>query len=46
MDALGIAPGPKIGRIKNGLLLHCARVPEDNKREKLLKIAKDLVNNP
>lgn len=45
MEALGIPAGPKVGSIKNGLLLHCARVPEHNKREILLKIARDLVNN-
>ena len=45
MEALNISAGPKVGSVKRGLLLHCARVPEDNKREILLKIARDLVNN-
>ncbi len=45
MQALNIPAGPKVGSIKRGLLLHCARVPEDNKRAVLLKIARDLVNN-
>ncbi|MBQ6704001.1 MAG: HD domain-containing protein [Clostridia bacterium] len=45
MEALNISPGPRVGSVKRGLLLHCARVPEDNKREILLKIARDLVNN-
>lgn len=45
MDALSLPPGPRVGSIKRGLLLHCARVPEDNHREILLKIARDLVNN-
>ncbi len=45
MEALGLPPGPQVGRVKRGLLLHCARVPEDNRRERLLKIARDLVNN-
>lgn len=45
MQALDMPPGPKVGRVKNGLLLHCARVPEDNRRDKLLRIAHDLVNN-
>ncbi|MBQ7091341.1 MAG: HD domain-containing protein [Clostridia bacterium] len=45
MEALNIPAGPKVGSVKRGLLLHCARVPEDNKREILLKIARDLVNN-
>lgn len=45
MEALKIPAGPKVGSVKRGLLLHCARAPEDNKREILLKIARDLVNN-
>ena len=45
MTALNLPAGPKVGSVKRGLLLHCARVPEDNKREVLLKIARDLVNN-
>ena len=45
MEALNIPAGPKVGSVKRGLMLHCARVPEDNKREILLKIARDLVNN-
>ncbi len=45
MEALNIPPGPKVGSVKRGLLLHCARVPEHNKRDILLKIARDLVNN-
>ena len=45
MEALSIPAGPKVGSVKAGLLLHCARVPEDNRRDKLLKIARDLVNN-
>ena len=45
MQGLNIPAGPKIGSIKKGLLLHCARVPEDNKKDVLLKIARDLVNN-
>ena len=45
MQALNIPPGPKVGSIKRGLMLHCARVPEDNKRDILLKIVRDLVNN-
>lgn len=45
MEALNIPAGPKVGSVKRGLMLHCARVPEHNKREILLKIARDLVNN-
>lgn len=45
MEALSIPAGPKVGSVKAGLLLHCARVPEDNRRDRLLKIARDLVNN-
>ena len=45
MEALNIPAGPKVGSVKKGLLLHCARVPEDNRREILLKLARDLVNN-
>jgi len=43
--ALNIPPSQKVGRIKRSLLIHCASHPNHNKREILLKIAKDMVNN-
>ena len=43
--ALGIPPSPAIGRIKEGLLRHCAKRPEDNNKTVLLRLSRDLVNN-
>lgn len=37
--ALGIPPGPAIGRILDALLEHVLERPEDNEREKLIEIA-------
>lgn len=45
ISALKITPSPKVGRIKRSLLIHCASHPTHNKREILLKIARDMVNN-
>ncbi len=39
---LNLPPGPKIGQIKRGLLLHCACKPEDNTPERLRALAKDI----
>ncbi|MCR5808142.1 MAG: CCA tRNA nucleotidyltransferase [Clostridiales bacterium] len=41
MEALSLPPSPEIGRIKAALLSHCAVRPQDNTREKLLKLARD-----
>ena len=41
MEALSLPPSPEIGRIKAALLEHCAVRPQDNTREKLLKLARD-----
>jgi len=45
MAATGLPASPEIGALKRRLLLHCARHPRDNQRQKLLKILRDLVNN-
>lgn len=44
-EALGIAPSPKVGRIKQTLLRHCAKAPADNKKRTLLRLCRDMVNN-
>ncbi len=41
MAALGLNPGPEVGRIKRALLYHCAIRPQDNRPERLLRLAKD-----
>ncbi|MCL2694863.1 MAG: CCA tRNA nucleotidyltransferase [Clostridiales bacterium] len=38
MDALHLPPGPKVGKIKEQLFLHCAVKPRDNTRERLLQV--------
>ncbi|MDR0841757.1 MAG: CCA tRNA nucleotidyltransferase [Christensenellaceae bacterium] len=43
MRALGLPPGPQVGEIKQRLLLHCARRPADNKKERLLRVAKTML---
>ncbi|MCR5611218.1 MAG: CCA tRNA nucleotidyltransferase [Clostridiales bacterium] len=43
MERLGIPPSPKIGEIKKALLAHTAVRPQDNTKEKLLSIAKDVL---
>lgn len=42
MEALDLAPGPEVGRIKKALLYHCACKPKDNRRERLLRLARDV----
>lgn len=39
---LNIESSPNVGRVKVGLLKHCARFPKDNNPEKLQALAKDL----
>ncbi|HWQ59240.1 MAG TPA: CCA tRNA nucleotidyltransferase [Clostridia bacterium] len=39
---LSIRPGARIGEIKRALLLHCACKPEDNAKEKLRALARDM----
>ena len=41
MDALDMAAGPEVGRVKERLFAHCARFPGDNTRERLLARLKD-----
>ncbi|NCB31063.1 MAG: HD domain-containing protein [Clostridia bacterium] len=41
MEALGLPPGPEVGRIKRALLLHCASKPKDNTAPRLLRLARD-----
>ena len=43
--ALGIPPSPAIGRVKAGLMRHCAKRPEDNNKAALLRLCRDMVNN-
>ena len=45
MQALQLPPSERIGTLKEALLLHCARRPEDNNRGKLLMLCRNLVNN-
>ena len=40
---LDIPASPEVGRIKFGLLKHCARFPKDNTPERLKVLAKDLL---
>lgn len=40
----GMGPGEGIGRLKTSLLLHCARHPQDNRPEKLERLARDIAN--
>lgn len=42
---LDIPPSPKVGSIKQALLKHCARKPADNKKQTLLRLCRDMVNN-
>ena len=42
MEWLSLPPGPKVGEIKKALLVHCAVRPQDNTRERLHAIARDL----
>lgn len=39
---LNIRPGPRIGKIKRALLLHCACKPSDNRKEKLRALARNM----
>ncbi|MBO4385356.1 MAG: CCA tRNA nucleotidyltransferase [Clostridia bacterium] len=43
MERFGLAPSPKIGEIKNALLMHTAVKPSDNTKEKLFDLTKDLI---
>ncbi len=45
MQALHLPPSEQIGALKEALLLHCARRPQDNSKEILLKLCRNLVNN-
>lgn len=45
MEWLGIPPSPKIGEIKRALLMHCAVRPQDNTRDKLKRIVRDIAGN-
>ena len=42
MAELGLKPGPEVGRIKRALLYHCAVRPKDNRKERLLRMARDV----
>ena len=42
MEWLSLPPGPKVGEIKKALLVHCAVRPQDNTKEKLETIARDM----
>ncbi len=41
MRALGLAEGIAVGAVKKRLFLHCAKHPEDNTRERLLRLAEN-----
>lgn len=43
MQALHLAPSHEIAELKNRLLLHCVCHPQDNTKERLLRIARDSV---
>lgn len=45
MAALGIRPGPGIGRLQRRLLDHVTETPMDNVRERLLAVAAGLVES-
>lgn len=42
MEALGLPPGPAVGRIKRALLMHCAKKPQDNTPRRLVRLARDI----
>jgi poly(A) polymerase/tRNA nucleotidyltransferase (CCA-adding enzyme) len=46
MAALGIAPGPEVGRITDALFERVLDEPELNERERLLALAKELGSRP
>ena len=43
MAALGLCEGAAVGRVLNRLFLHCARRPNDNVRERLLRMMRGMV---
>ena len=43
MEALGRAPGPWLGALKEALHQHCIQHPQDNRRDKLLRLAEKLM---
>lgn len=43
MEYLGIPPSPEVGRIKKALLLHVAVKPKDNRKDRLLELARDIM---
>jgi len=42
MNALGLQPGPKVGKILDQLLEVVIEKPEYNQRDRLIKILKDM----
>ncbi len=42
MEWLGIPPSPRVGAVKEKLLMHCACHPRDNCPERLRRIARDI----
>ena len=44
MQALGIGAGARVGEIKRELLLHCARQPKDNTRDRLLALVRQMAH--
>lgn len=43
MQWLQLPPGPAVGEIKERMLRHCARHPQDNTRERLRRLAKGML---
>ncbi len=42
MAWMGLKPSKRVGEIKRALLLHCAKRPADNKKEKLRSLCQDM----
>jgi hypothetical protein len=45
MNALEIAPGPDLGRVLGKLLEHVIEHPEENRKERLLQLARRILEN-
>ncbi len=43
MEWLGLPPSKRVGEIKTRLLEHCAVRPQDNEKQKLMRIARDMM---
>ncbi|MDD4074862.1 MAG: HD domain-containing protein [Eubacteriales bacterium] len=46
MAWLSLKPSKRVGELKRALLLHCAKKPADNKKEKLQRLCQDMKKTP